>query len=130
MPLAPAAGILAAAGLAQISGSLERGKWLALAIAALIIASGAVAFADAESDLQQRWNRTGQPQPPATEVTIFQLTETPQQFLDRRVHIGGAEVVELRGSGAALLRDPVERNATVMLVFGQHPVALEPGHHR
>ena len=127
LPLAPAAGILAAAGLAQISGSLERGKWLALAIAALIIASGAVAFADAESDLQQRWNRTGQPQPPATEVTIFQLTETPQQFLDRRVHVGGAEVVELRGSGAALLRDPVERNATVMLVFGQHPVALEPG---
>ncbi|MDP6363688.1 MAG: carboxypeptidase regulatory-like domain-containing protein [Candidatus Poseidoniia archaeon] len=127
LPLAPPAGILAAAGLAQISGSLERGKWLALAIAALIIASGAVAFADAETDLQQRWNRSGQQQQPTTEATIFQLDATPQQFLDRRVHVGGAEVVELRGSSAALLRDPVEGNATVMLVFGQHAVTLEPG---
>ena len=126
LPLAPPAGILAAAGLARISGSLELGKWLALAAAALIVASGATAFLDVEAELQQRWT-SGPQQQPATEVTIFQLDTMPEQFLNRRVHVGAAEVVELRGSGAALLRDPVEHNATVMLVFGQHSVALEPG---
>ena len=126
LPLAPPAGILAAAGLARISGSLELGKWLALAAAALIVASGATAFLDVEAELQQRWT-SGPQQQPATEVTIFQLDTMPEQFLNRRVHVGAAEVVELRGSGAALLRAPVAHHATVMLVFGQHSVALEPG---
>jgi hypothetical protein len=60
-------------------------------------------------------------------VTIFQLDTGPEQFLNRRVHVGIAEVVELRGTGAALLCDPVERNSTIVLIFGQHSVALEPG---
>lgn len=126
LPLAPPAGILAAAGLVRLSEALEPGKWLALGAVALIIASGATAFLDAEAELQQRWTR-GPQQQPTIGVTIFQLDANPHQFLNQRVHIGAAEVVELRSSGAALLRDPVNHNATLMLVFGQHSVALEPG---
>ena len=127
LPLAPPAGILAAAGLARFATANELGKWLALAATALIVASGTIAFLDAEAELQQRWTGGQQQQQPATEVTIFQLDTGPEQFLNRRVHVGIAEVVELRGTGAALLCDPVERNSTVVLIFGQHSVALEPG---
>jgi hypothetical protein len=127
LPLAPPAGILAAAGLARFAAANEPGKWLALAATALIVASGTIAFLDAEAELQQRWTGGQQQQQPATEVTIFQLDTGPEQFLNRRVHVGIAEVVELRGTGAALLCDPVERNSTVVLIFGQHSVAFEPG---
>ena len=127
LPLAPPAGILAAAGLARFATANELGKWLALAATALIVASGTIAFLDAEAELQQRWTGGQQQQQPATEATIFQLDTGPEQFLNRRVHVGIAEVVELRGTGAALLCDPVERNSTVVLIFGQHSVALEPG---
>lgn len=129
LPLAPAAGLLAALGLRALARALPWGSVVAGAVVALVVASGWVAWAETEDNLQVRFAQQpggGGPAPQIIDVSISELVAHPEQYYDRMVRVI-AEATEHRGSVLLVLADDKKPATTMQLVLGPHAVAAEPG---
>ena len=129
LPLAPPLGLLAARGMLTIGKSLEYGNMVVGFVSLLIVASGATVFLETEEDLQTRWTKMNNApnQQQTIETNIDQLATSPQDFYDRKVHIGGGDVIEIVGPSAVRLADPVHPESEIQLILGPHQVELEEG---
>jgi len=129
LPLAPPLGLLAARGMLTIGKSLEYGNMVVGFVSLLIVASGATVFLETEEDLQTRWTKMNNApnQQQTIETNIDQLATSPQDFYDRKVHIGGGDVIEIVGPSAVRLADPVHPESEIQLILGPYQVELEEG---
>ncbi len=129
LPLAPPLGLLAARSVLTIGKSLEYGKFVVGAISLLVVFSGTMIFLEAEDDLQTRWTlmNNGPSQQQVIETNIEQLVSNPQDFYNKRVRIGGGDVVEIINPSVVRIADPVHPESEIQLVLGPNQVELEEG---
>jgi len=143
LPLAPPAGLLAALGLQKIAralpGALRLPQGLKLPskllfvglVSALVMASGWVAFDDAEHFLQIRYTHEPGSGPggsgQAVQAPVFELVNQPDGYVGKMVKVGRAEVAERPGSAFMVLADDKHPEARLRLVVKNLPVEAGPG---